>query len=120
MQSNPSANGCKGSGAKFPAVCQTSLLARSVPDLSWPFEETSMADRDKYRDNDDMRAPLTGDDRMGVKPDSRSEARGDARETVGNNARGTDTEPTGPEGNDKTRDRPLPDAFDEDLSRDSR
>jgi hypothetical protein len=74
-----------------------------------------MTSRDRYRDNDDMRESLSGDERMGVKPDSRNEARGDAREAVGNNARGTDTEPTGPEGNDKTRDRPLPDAFDEDL-----
>ncbi len=79
-----------------------------------------MADRDKYRDNDDMRDALTGDERIGVKPDSRNEARGDARETVGNNARGTDAAPYGPEGNDKTRDRPLPDAFDEDLEHDQR
>ncbi len=74
-----------------------------------------MADRDKYRDNDDMRNPLAGDERSGVKPDSRNEARGDARETVGNNTRGTDAEPYGPKGNDKTRARPLPDTFDEDL-----
>jgi hypothetical protein len=79
-----------------------------------------MTNRDRYRDNDDMREPLTGDERLGVKPDSRSEARGDARETAGNNVRGTDAEPYGPEGNDKTRDRPLPDAFDEDLRRDQR
>jgi hypothetical protein len=79
-----------------------------------------MTRRDPYRDNDDMRAPLQGDERMGVKPDSRNEARGSARETVGNNVRGTDAEPYGPEGNDKTRDRPLPDSFDEDLSEDSR
>src|SRR5687767_6757741 len=45
-----------------------------------------MANRDPYRDNDDMRNPLTGDERTGAEPDSRSEARGDARETVGNNA----------------------------------
>ena len=79
-----------------------------------------MANRDPYRDNDDMRNPLTGDERTGAEPDSRSEARGDARETVGNNARGTDAEPYGPEGNDKTRDRPLPDAFDEDLKQNQR
>ncbi len=79
-----------------------------------------MTNRDRYRDNDDMREPLGGDERMGVKPDSRSEARGDARETVGNNVRGTNAEPYGPEGNDKTRDRPLPDAFDEDLRKDQR
>jgi hypothetical protein len=64
-----------------------------------------MTNRDPYRDNDDMRDPLSGDERMGVKPDSRSEARGDARETVGNNVRGTDPDPYGPEGNDKTRGR---------------
>jgi len=33
---------------------------------------------------------------------------------------GTDAEPYGPEGNDKTRDRPLPDAFDEDLKQNQR
>jgi hypothetical protein len=76
-------------------------------------QEESMTDRDKYRDNDDMRDPVPGDERLGVKPDSRSEARGDARETVGNNARGTDAAPYGPEGNDKTRGRPRPGPFDE-------
>jgi hypothetical protein len=79
-----------------------------------------MTGRDRYRDNDDVRDPLEGDERMGVKPDSRAEARGDARDAVGNNTRGTDTEPTGPEGNDKTRDRPLRDEFDEDLKRNPR
>ena len=72
-----------------------------------------MSDREKYRDNDDVRDPIR--DRAGVDPDSRSEARGDARENVGNTARGTDADPTGPEGNDRTRDRPQPDEFDEDL-----
>jgi hypothetical protein len=38
-----------------------------------------------------------------TKSDSRSEARGDARESVGDNARGTDAHPTGPEGNDRTK-----------------
>jgi hypothetical protein len=75
----------------------------------------NVTSRDKYRDNDDMRDPLFGRERMGSKPDSRGEARGDARETVGNNARGTDTDPVGPEGNDKTRQRPVPDSFDADL-----
>ena len=60
-------------------------------------------DRDKYRDNDDMRDPIPPDDRLGTKPDTKTEARGDARENVGNNAHGTDARPTGPEGNDKTR-----------------
>ncbi len=76
--------------------------------------------RDRYRDNDDARAPLGGDDRMGVKADSRFEARGDARENVGNNARGTDAHPTGPSGNDNTKSRSdLPDEFDDDLKRDN-
>ncbi len=72
-----------------------------------------MSDRDRYRDDDDMRDPIR--DRAGVDPDSKSEARGDARENVGNTARGTDADPSGPEGNDRTRDRPQPDEFDEDL-----
>ena len=72
-----------------------------------------MSDRDKHRDNDDARDPIR--DRAGVDPDSRTEARGDARENVGNTARGTDADPTGPEGNDRTRNRPHPDEFDEDL-----
>ncbi len=62
-------------------------------------------DRDKYRDNDDMRDPIPPDQRSDTKPDTKSEARGDARETVGRNARGTDANPTGPEGNDRTRRR---------------
>ena len=72
-----------------------------------------MSNRDKYRDNDDVRDPAR--DRVETDPDSRSEARGDARESVGNTARGTDADPTGPEGNDRTRSRPQPDEFDEDL-----
>jgi hypothetical protein len=72
-----------------------------------------VSDRDKYRDNDDVRDPTR--DRAGIDPDSKSEARGDARENVGNTARGTDADPSGPEGNDRTRDRPRPDEFDEDL-----
>jgi hypothetical protein len=74
------------------------------------------ANRDRYRDNDDQRDTLTGDERAGTKPDSKAEARGDARESVGNNSRGTRAEPYGPEGNDKTRNRPLPDGFDADLN----
>jgi hypothetical protein len=73
--------------------------------------------RSKYRDNDDERGPLEGDERTGVSPDSRGEARGDAREAVGNTARGTDAAPTGPDGNDKTRRKPKPDEFDDDLTR---
>jgi hypothetical protein len=75
-----------------------------------------VADRDRYRDNDDVRDPLEG--RSGTDPDTKSEARGDAREAVGNTARDTDASPTGAEGNDRQRDRPRPDAYDEDLGRD--
>jgi len=78
------------------------------------------ASRDRYRDNDDMRDQLTGDGRTGGKGDTKSEARGDARETVGDNVRGTDANPTGPEGNDRTRHRPQRDSYDEDLARDDR
>ena len=35
----------------------------------------------------------------------KSEARGDAREAIGNTAPGTDANPTGPEGNDNQRGR---------------
>jgi hypothetical protein len=76
--------------------------------------------RDRYRDNDDMRDPLEGDERTGGRSDTRAEARGDARETIGNTARGTDADPTGPEGNDRTRNRPRRDGFDEDLTQDNR
>jgi len=62
-------------------------------------------DRDKFRDNDDVRDPVPPEQRVDTKPDTKSEARGDARESVGRNARGTDANPTGPEGNDKTRQR---------------
>ena len=72
-----------------------------------------MSDRDKYRDGDDVRDPIR--DRAGVDPDTKGEARGDARDNVGSTARGTDADPTGPEGNDRTRGRPQPDEFDEDL-----
>lgn len=62
-------------------------------------------DRNKYRDDDDMRDPIPPDERVGVKPDSKSEARGKARESVGKTARGTAANPTGPEGNDKQKRR---------------
>jgi hypothetical protein len=79
-----------------------------------------VSDQDKHRDNDDMRDPVRAEDRVGIHPDSKSEARGDARDAVGNTARGTAADPTGPEGNDKTRHRPRADAYDEDLQRDNR
>jgi hypothetical protein len=76
--------------------------------------------RDKYRDNDDVRQPLEGDARTGVKSDTKSEARGDARENVGNTARGTDADERGPEWNDKTRGRPRPDQYDATLKGDNK
>jgi len=46
---------------------------------------------------------------------------GNARENVGNHARGTDAHPTGPEGNDRTKHRhDRHDAYDDDLERDNR
>jgi hypothetical protein len=80
-------------------------------------DKSSNVSRDRYRDNDDQREQLEGDQRSGGKPDSKGEARGNARESVGNNARGTDAEPYGPEGNDKTRNRPTADGFDADLNK---
>jgi hypothetical protein len=61
--------------------------------------------RSPYRDNDDQRDPLRAEERSGTRPDTKNEARGDAREARGNNARGTDADPTGPEGNDRQRSR---------------
>jgi hypothetical protein len=70
---------------------------------------------DAHRDNDDVRNSLEGSDRAGTDPDTRSEARGNARANVGNTARDTDSHPTGPEGNDTTKHRPRSDSFDADL-----
>jgi len=77
-----------------------------------------MSDRDRYRDNDDVRDPVR--DRAGTSPDSKTEARGDARANVGNHSRGTDAEPSGPEGNDRTLHRPDRGEYDADLERDNR
>jgi len=74
-----------------------------------------LSNRPKYRDNDDQRDPLEGDERTGTDPDSKSEAKGNARENIGNHSRGTAADPSGPEGNDRTRLKPQPDAFDSDL-----
>jgi hypothetical protein len=83
-------------------------------------DTASGSDREKYRDGDDARAVAPAETRDSVKADSRFEARGDARENVGNNARGTDTDPKGPEFNDRTRHRSdRPDTFDDDLKRDN-
>ena len=77
--------------------------------------------RDRYRDNDDVRQiddPATRND---VGSDSRNDARGSARENIGNHARGTDATAIGPSGNDTQRSRSdLPDQYDEDLARDNR
>jgi hypothetical protein len=81
---------------------------------------TASGERDKFRDNDDVRDRLGAVERAGTAPDTRNEARGDARENVGNVARGTDAAPSGPEGNDRQRGRPTPDAFDADLEKDSK
>ena len=113
-------------------------LARALRPVGLPTQETSVADRtsrdtdggtpsdrephrDRYRDDDDVRDPTPEALRNETRPDSRFEARGDARENVGNHARGTDAHPTGPEGNDRTKHRSdRPDQFDDDLARDNR
>jgi hypothetical protein len=80
-------------------------------------QDENQTGRDRYRDNDDVREPLEGENRLENTPDTKSQARGDARDTVGNTSRGTDTNPTGPEANDKTKGRPRADSFDADLDR---
>ena len=64
--------------------------------------EPQPGSRDRYRDNDDVRDPLSADDRAGTRPDTRNEARGDARENVGNHSRGTAADPV-VGGNDRTK-----------------
>lgn len=72
------------------------------PQFSQPNQESQPSShRPQYRQNDDERDPIPPARRSDTKPDTRFEARGDARENIGNNARGTDANPTGPEGNDK-------------------
>ena len=71
-------------------------------ELDGPNEDRN---RDKYRDGDDVRDPTPADQRVETDADTKSEARGPARENVGNTARGTDANPTGPEGNDRTKRR---------------
>ena len=78
------------------------------------------AHRDRYRDNDDVRNPIPADQRAETNADTKSEARGDAREARGDVARDTDTDPTGPEGNDNQKARPRRDDFDGDLERSRR
>jgi len=100
-------------------------VARALPNEAQTLTGDAMAEdssnegnRSKYRDNDDVREPLAADQRQDVDSDSKSEARGDARENIGNTARGTAAVPSGPEGNDRTRQRPRSDGFDEDLKAD--
>ena len=62
-----------------------------------------MSDREKYRDNDDARDVLEGNERTGGSAGTKSEARGDARENIGNHSRNTAANPTGPDGNDNVR-----------------
>ena len=81
--------------------------------------ENDATNRDRYRDNDDVRQPLEGDDRTAGNPSTKSEARGDARENVGNHSRGTDADVRGAEENDKTRNRPRADQYDTDLANDN-
>jgi len=87
-------------------------------------EPSGATGRDRYRDDDDVRDPIAADDRGGTTPDTRFEARGDARENVGNHSRGTDAVATGPEGNDRQKSRHDRDpecvSFDRDLQNDDR
>jgi len=78
-------------------------------------DQNEPVDRDRYRDNDDERGVLEGEVRTGGSADTKSEARGDAREHVGNNARGTDTNVTGPAGNDRQKGAAHRDEFDDTL-----
>ena len=98
----------------------------SVNDPPFTSAEPNMADnnqqpsshRPQYRQNDDARDPTPSHQRSDTDPDSRFEARGDARENIGNNARGTDADGSGPEGNDKFKHQkrdPEEDNFDADL-----
>lgn len=94
-----------------------------------PDQNTSGSDRDKYRDNDDERGQVAADERNSATIDTKSEARGDARENVGNTARGTaaDVQATRDQaphhaqhGNERTRNSDeAPDEFDMDLKHDN-
>lgn len=57
-------------------------------------------DRDEYRGDDDVRDPLPPDERIGTKPDTKNEARGKARENVGNVARNTALDRDGLQGSE--------------------
>ena len=73
-------------------------MARNNQDDS----NTGTPNRDRYRDNDDVRDPVPADQRADADPDTKSEARGNARENVGNRSRGTAAAPI-VGGNDKTK-----------------
>lgn len=88
------------------------------PQFSQPNQEQQPSShRPRYRYNDDERDPIPPDQRSDTKPDTRFEGRGDAREDIGDNARGTDAAPTAPEGNDKFKHphREEQDDYDADL-----
>ena len=72
------------------------------------------------KDAKDARRSAGNDDNADSPRDGGRSTAPDARENVGRNARGTDTDPKGPEFNDKTKHRSdRPDAFDDDLERDN-
>jgi len=81
-------------------------------------DEQNPRSRDKYRDDDDVPDPMPPPERNETRPDTRDEVRGDAREKISNTVRGTDTNVTGPENNDRTkRQRPDWDEYQADLDR---
>ena len=82
------------------SLTQEAQMARNNQDDS----NTGTPNRDRYRDNDDVRDPIPADQRADANPDTKSEARGSARENVGNHSRGTAAAPT-VGGNDKTKRR---------------
>jgi hypothetical protein len=67
-----------------------------------PGDRQDNTGRDPYRDNDDVRDKIDGAARNETQPDTKSEARGDARENVGNHSRNTAANPT-EGGNDRTK-----------------
>ena len=87
-------------------------------------EPSGASGRDKHRDNDDVRDPIAAGDRAGTSPDRRFEARGDARENVGNHGRGTAADASGADGNDRQKGRhdrdPESESFDRDLQNETR
>src|SRR4051812_35485318 len=80
----------------YVAMADGMVSARRVSSIE---PERRMSDRDKYRDNDDLRG--VQHERIETDPDTKAEARGDARENVGNTSRGTAAGTTGPGRNDQ-------------------